>query len=1138
MQVTVRGAAASALVLWFGLAGCSDSTPSTSSGETGVIDTDSDLGTGGGDVDGPEVLGGPDTGVDVPLACGTFREPCGEADDCCSGWCVGSPEGLVCTSTCSNSCPEGWRCAEVLSAGGDPFYICVSLTATLCHPCSDHADCSETGGTANKCLPQGDEGQFCGIDCSDQGTTCPDGYNCDTVNVDGDDVEQCVPAPEVNGGLCECNGWAQQLHLATACGVSNAVGSCPGVRTCDGAGLGQCLGDAAVEETCNGRDDDCDGDTDEGLAGVPCEVTNAHGACPGTTVCGGASPQCQGPEPQAEVCNGFDDDCDGLTDEGFPNADGDAEADCLDDDDDGDGSPDVVDCKPLDPTVAPGLLEVCDLKDNNCDNIIDNPGATGCEPYWQDVDGDTFGSDAAGSQCLCAANPTIFYTADFGGDCNDLVPTSYPMAAEKCNGADDDCDGTTDEDTDEAPCATTNQHGTCTGVASCVSGVIACDGPIPEGETCNGFDDDCDGTTDEGFFDSDNDGKADCVDEDDDGDGAPDNLDCKPLNAAIYPGQQEACNAIDDDCDGATDEQGAVGCELYYQDADQDLVGADAVEPRCLCQAEPLIYFTADGPGDCNDVNPDAYPGQTETCNLIDDNCDGATDEGVASPCGSCGSLCVLEAGVGKVEGFGDDPAARAALTLGGDGSLALDPAVLVTQSLWAANAGDNSLSRVESSTGDEAARYDVCNNPSRVAVDAAGNAYVGCGGDGQVVKIAGTLDHCVDSNGNGTIQTSWDTNADGAISPTEKHPADECVLWTTDTGDANLSGLAIDDDGVVWAALGAAKALRRLSASTGAPGGSALLAGTPVNLAAAPGGAMWAATRQPAGIARVTPGVGAGPDTVLEVPAPIADADGIVVDGFGKVWLAGGSTGNVAWYDPGSGMWGQTGDLGRGHARGVAVSWERDGAGIVNGGKVFVGHHTTGNCTTNGTHRMVSVMDAASGAVTDPFDLGLDVGPVGLSLTTQGGLWSINQCSSNPTLVDLASGNVALVGTTPAATLPLGYGDATGYDIRQRVGSVGTYRWVQQGWPQSDTLWDTLIVQASLPPGTAMWVRYRVADSLAVMPNAAWQGPVGPYPAESWPLDLAVTGDVIEIELSLETTNLAVLPKIKVLTVIAREQN
>ncbi len=127
--------------------------------------------------------------------------------------------------------------------------------------------------------------------------------------------------------------------------------------------------------------------------------------------------------------------------------------------------------------------------------------------------------------------------------------------------------------------------------------------------------------------DTDGDGDGDACDDDDDGDGSPDALDCESLDPAVFPGQTEACNGADDDCDSDTDEEGAAGCGTWHLDSDRDGAGLSDVS-RCLCVADPGSSYDAASGGDCNDSNAAIRPGATETCNEADDDCDGETDEG------------------------------------------------------------------------------------------------------------------------------------------------------------------------------------------------------------------------------------------------------------------------------------------------------------------------------------------------------------------------------------------------------------------------------------------------------------------------------------------------------------------------------
>lgn len=112
-----------------------------------------------------------------------------------------------------------------------------------------------------------------------------------------------------------------EIHCLKAGGVCAegkdkiSVSCLEGVAVCS---YGEVAGYEEEETTCDGKDNDCDGDTDEGLGGEPCEIENDFGACPGTTICDGSGGlKCEGKEPKAEVCNGLDDNCNGETDEGL-----------------------------------------------------------------------------------------------------------------------------------------------------------------------------------------------------------------------------------------------------------------------------------------------------------------------------------------------------------------------------------------------------------------------------------------------------------------------------------------------------------------------------------------------------------------------------------------------------------------------------------------------------------------------------------------------------------------------------------------------------------------------------------------------------------------------------------------------------
>jgi hypothetical protein len=204
-----------------------------------------------------------DTVAEVLLNCeageGCFLDQCTENGDCQSGWCVEHMGEGVCTESCQEECPPGWKCKQVAGTDPDVVYICVSGFANLCRPCAMSGDCTSSGGADDACIDYGSAGSFCGGACVED-DDCPWGFSClASVTVDGIDMLQCV----ADAGECPCTDRSVELGLTTACEVSNDSGICKGVRACTEDGLSQC--DAAIPagENCNGLDEDCDGEVDE-----------------------------------------------------------------------------------------------------------------------------------------------------------------------------------------------------------------------------------------------------------------------------------------------------------------------------------------------------------------------------------------------------------------------------------------------------------------------------------------------------------------------------------------------------------------------------------------------------------------------------------------------------------------------------------------------------------------------------------------------------------------------------------------------------------------------------------------------------------------------------------------------------------
>ena len=175
----------------------------------------------------------------------------------------------------------------------------------------------------------------------------------------------------------------------------------------------------------------------------------------------------------------------------------------------------------------------CVLPDCSDENASISPaGLDVCE---NGLDEDCTGADLA-CDCLDTDDDGDGF-GDGGGcldvDCDDANSTIHPNATELCNGVDDDCSGTADEGFDFDGDGWTSCDG------DCFDGNAAINPDAPE--LCDAIDNDCDGGVDEGF-DGDGDAWTTCAG------------DCNDSNAAVHPGANDGCNGVDDDCDGATDE--------------------------------------------------------------------------------------------------------------------------------------------------------------------------------------------------------------------------------------------------------------------------------------------------------------------------------------------------------------------------------------------------------------------------------------------------------------------------------------------------------------------------------------------------------------------------------------------------------
>ena len=298
---------------------------------------------------------------------------------------------------------------------------------------------------------------------------------------------------------------------------------------------------------------------------------------------------------------------------------------------------DNTDCDDTNSLINPDATEISGNGiDEDCDgsdNLV----------WYEDLDGDGYGNINVSQDSN--SQPTG-YVSD-NTDCDDNEVNSYPGNTEVCDGIDNNCDGQIDEEVTSTFYADNDGDGfgdintplqACTAPTGYVIDSTDCDDTEANNfpgntEVCDGIDNDCDGEIDEDllttfYLDADGDGFGD-INISIQGCSAPsgyvaDNTDCDDAEANNYPGNTEVCDGIDNDCDGEIDEDVT---STFYADTDGDGFG-DANTTVQGCSAP--IGYVADNT-DCDDAEANNYPGNTEVCDGIDNDCDGEIDEGVES---------------------------------------------------------------------------------------------------------------------------------------------------------------------------------------------------------------------------------------------------------------------------------------------------------------------------------------------------------------------------------------------------------------------------------------------------------------------------------------------------------------------------
>jgi hypothetical protein len=509
------------------------------------------------------------------------------------------------------------------------------------------SSCDPSTAVASGNVDVGPDGSFCFYAYIVQADDCGvykygvasknDNYNIGCVDRDGDGFDSysagCTTGndcddtdPNIYPGAAElcnledddCDGLIDE-DFDTGGSCSIGVGECAddGVYVCSQDGLSavcDAVPGSPTAEVCDGLDNDCDGIVDEDLTrptecGIgACQSTGAETCSLG--VWGGDT--CMPGTPSPEICgNGVDDDCNGIIDDADIDQDSYIAAEC--------GG---TDCDDSNAAVHPGAEEICNAVDDDCDGTIDE-GLT---------------RSTACGQGECAGN-TGFETCTLGNWGDDTCDPFEGAVTELCDNLDNDCDGLTDEDF-------TDLGETCSvGVGACYAiGVYVCSvthggtecnalpgQPTGTDDNCNLIDEDCDGIVDEDYVPYTTDcgvgvcastGQMVCVE--------------GQLSDTCQAGtgSTELCDAIDNDCDGLADEdfldlgsscsQGSGSCTEYGS----FVCSQDMLSTVCI--------INTDTDGDPCDDGQFCTTGESCTDGFCGGGSNAVTDDGIGCTLDSC----------------------------------------------------------------------------------------------------------------------------------------------------------------------------------------------------------------------------------------------------------------------------------------------------------------------------------------------------------------------------------------------------------------------------------------------------------------------------------------------------------------------
>jgi DNA-binding beta-propeller fold protein YncE len=584
------------------------------------------------------------------------------------------------------------------------------------------------------------------------------------------------------------------------------------------------------------------------------------------------------------------------------------------------------------------------------------------------------------------------------------------------------------------------------------------------------------------------------------------------------------------------------------------IAAAAALNPGCDCSSD----IGTDPMGTACEMSSDCPPGQTcrdGVCRRPSGGSDAGPGVDTGMPmCGTEPSACPCEdpmcvsheIGVGTDTPFDLMMDDNDGVGLDPEGALILDSRSINTNVIWIANTGEGTVSKVDTTTFVELARYRTGpsgsgNDPSRTSVNTAGDVFVANRGGHSVTRISVLGDECPDRNADGMVLTSH--------GPTEilDWGTDECVVWHTDLPGTYIRAAAAQDipglDGTlqefVWIGDWTGARAIKLDGATGAVLIDTAAPSNPYGFALDARGQLWVSHQSQNAIGRldttrcvdaatcadpVCMGEGAGDTCVKQVIPAGSNPYGITVDFRQRVW-AGGD--DVKRYDP-------MAPVGARWSRNTAGGTFFHGIAADGSGWVWAAGYSLGVYRVNADDPSMAAYVAGTGQSSK-----------GMAVDQDGKIWSINQGHNNATVIVPGGGigaETVTTGVAPLIVSPYTYSDMTGLQLRLATNPRGYYRRTFEGCDPTTsdgTDWLQLYWDGDAPPGTALHFRVRTAATPAELGAATWVN-VANVPPDVSPADvfaalmaaMVAPQRYLEVEVGLEamrsSTMEAITPRVR----------